>query len=786
MGVTQNYQASVKDFVQRVASSGDIHFRFSSRSNALDGIKGHQKLQKSRPDGYIPECSVEDQLLDQGINLIIKGRADGYIPDLENFLVEEIKTIRVSTDKIPVSVSKLHWAQLEVYGCLLARQHEVKQLTLRLTYYHIDEQREYNFDTLWLVEDLEARYEQMAESYLQYLRQLLAWRAQRDASIEQMSFPYDEFRAGQRQMAVSVYRSMQANQQLVLQAPTGIGKTMASLFPAVKALRELSYDKVFYLSAKTSGQQMAQTAVQDMKQQGLLLRDVSLTAKEKICFNPGTPCDPDYCEYARGYYDKLPAVVTEVVKDKTSLTRDRIETLAREASICPFELSLDLSELADLVICDYNYVFDPGVYLRRYFDEKPMAYGLLMDESHNLVDRGRDMFSATFEKDDVLALKNQVKAAGFQDQVLIKALDGINREILAIIKPLKPQLKQSASAAVDQFPESLFQKLRRFNEVAESCLEEAIPREYQAALLQLYFDALRFIKVMESAESGYAHIISQEGRGTRLKLFCLNPGPGLALGFERMKSSICFSATLSPQPYFNTLMGVNEAANWYQIPSPFDPDKFGVFVTSFISTTYQQRNNSLYDLVDLIATVIKAKAGNYLVFFPSHAYLGMVQQKFVERHPEVSLLVQQPIMADEERSSFLDGFKAEEQVLGFAVMGGIFAEGIDLKGSRLIGAIVVGVGLPQVGVERNLIRQYFDQPAFEGAGFEYAYQYPGMNKVLQTAGRVIRSETDKGIVCLVDHRFNESRYQRLFPENWQPQQVKNLLQLEQKLGEFWR
>lgn len=764
-------KVSVKSLVQRAEQSGDIHFRFSSRSNAVDGIRGHQKLQKTRGEGYVAEQSVADIVHYPEFELHIGGRADGYYPDPTAFIVEEIKTLRVDVQKLPDPIKKVHWAQAKVYGFLLGQLHDVREVTIRLTYFNLDESKEYCFDDIWSMESLGIEYRRLVDRYANFVQRMLDWQRVRDPSIEAMALPYGEFRLGQRDMAVSVYRAMQAKQQLVMQAPTGIGKTIGSLFPAIKALREMDYQRLFYLSAKTSGQQMAATAIQDLRNNGLKIRDVTLTAKEKICFNPGVPCDPDYCEYAKGYYDKLPRVLEAAMEDTGRFDRDRIESLARDHSVCPFELSLDLTDIADVIIGDYNYVFDPTVYLRRHFDE-PGTFGLLMDESHNLVDRGRDMFSASLCKEDILAIKRSV---GGLDPKLKKALNAVNRQMLEVVRPVEQ------AAQFSSFPEGLYRSLRRFIEVAEVWLDE---QQGNPELLQLYFDVLRFSRVAEEADQDYAYLVDKSRGRTVLKLFCVNPAKGLEAGFGRMSASVCFSATLNPQEYFKTLMGLNENSLWYQIPSPFNANNLGVFTTSFLSTTYNNRTGSLYDLADTLALIVEARRGNYLVFFPSHAYLQMVLEKFRERHPSVDTVSQAASMNDGERTQFLAEFdETETPILGFAVMGGIFGEGVDLKGTRLIGAIVVGVGLPQIGTERNTIRDYFEP---SGKGFEFAYQYPGMNRVLQTAGRVIRSESDRGIVCLIDHRFNDSTYRQLFPGHWQVQQARHQHHLQQLLTEFWQ
>jgi DNA excision repair protein ERCC-2 len=800
MALTANkaaFKISVRDLVEQVERSGDINFRFSTRSSALAGLRGHQRVQKSRGEDYVAEKKLTD-LVERGeLVLQVSGRVDGYFPLQQPMLVEEIKTTRSRADMIPASVRSLHWGQARVYAWLLARDHGLaadENIEVRLCYLQLDDDSEYLLSSTWTVAALAGYYQQLVDRYVAFLQGLARWQTVRDASITAMVFPYPQYRSGQRDMAVSIYRAMHAGTQLILQAPTGIGKTMGALFPAIKALSAATYDKLFFVSAKTSGHQVAARAVADLRSAGLQLRDITLTAKDKICFTPGAPCDAEHCQYALGYYDKLAAVMAEVMADNQSLDRSYIEAKARAHQLCPFELELDLSLLADVVICDYNYVFDPAVYLRRYFDNPEQRYGLLIDEAHNLVDRGRDMFSADISKDQLLDLKRQLQ---LHLPDVARSLGAANNQIMALLRPLRATFDQTGAVQCSEPPEKLLQALRRFSSAAETWLQQNQEAPFATSLLQVYFASLRFIRIAEAYDKHYTCLVLQQRGGIVVKLYNINPGPGLATALSRVRSVVGFSATLMPQAYFQTLMGIAVDARWYQIESPFDPANLGVFSTSYISTTYRDRGNSLYELVDTIATVIEQQAGNYLVFLPSFYYLDEVREKFVERYAAVPCVTQTPGMDEQARQDFLQQFddcSAEENVsadkhrktlVGFAVMGGVFGEGIDLKGRRLIGVIIAGVGLPQLGIERDVIKDYFEQSGSSGQGFEFAYQYPGMNRVLQAAGRVIRSDTDRGIICLIDNRFNESRYRQLMPAGWQVKTARNRDMLARAVAAFW-
>ncbi len=787
LGTPTHFKISVRELVEQTERSGDINFRFSARSSALAGIRGHQRVQKSRGDDYVAEKRVADLVTSHDLCLEVSGRVDGYFPTQLPMLVEEIKTLRADPRLIPESLQRLHWGQVKVYAYLLGRDHELKlsdPVVVRLCYLQLDDDAESLLTQTLTMRELGDYYQLLVTRQITFLARLAGWQARRDKSIEQLAFPYSEYREGQRDMAVSVYRAMQSSGQLVLQAPTGIGKTMGVLYPAIKGLPTGKLEKLFFLSAKTSGQALAAGAVADMRQQGLQLRDITLTAKNKICFTPGAPCDAEHCQYAVGYYDKLGKVMDEVLLEDQALTREVIEAKARVHQMCPFELELDLSLTADVVICDYNYVFDPAVYLRRYFDGPNQHYGLLIDEAHNLVDRGREMFSAEIKKNAYLDLRRQLPV---ELPLMARSLAAVNAQFLALLKIDKPGFAQAGYRVIPELPQRLVQAVRKFTLAAEDWLQQNQVADFSEELLPLYFDSLRFLRIAETFDQHYNCLMIERPQGVAMKLFNVNPGPGLAEGFRRVNAAVAFSATLMPQTYFQALMGIEADASWYQIESPFDSKNLGVFATSYISTTYRDRGNSLYALADTIAAVVAQRAGNYMVFFPSFAYLKEVRDKFVERYPNSVCVSQTPAMDETARMEFLHRFEVQgdSTLVGFAVMGGIFGEGIDLKGRKLIGVIIAGVGLPQLGIERDVIRDYFEQSGQAGQGFEFAYQYPGMNRVLQTAGRVIRTETDRGIICLVDNRFNESRYRRLMPNQWQVKLSRNREILANAVAEFW-
>lgn len=773
---------SVRSLVEFVLQSGDITpGGFQRRDRAQLGTQGHKQVQRNRPEGYQSEVEVTYRVIDSDPPLEVRGRIDGLYPHFEPVTLEEIKTTTLSLDLVHENHNPLHWAQAQCYAFMLAHRQNLGSICIHLTYYHLDSRQEVTFQRTFTYAELESFFQDLIHSYLNWFRRVSAWQALRDQSIQQLDFPYDEYRPGQREMAVAVYKAIRDRDRLYVQSPTGVGKTIAALFPAVKALGQGLAAKIFYLTAKTPGRTVAEKALEDMHRAGLHLKSVTLTAKEKICFCPPVNCDPEICPFARGYFDKVKIALAEMDQHQ-AFTRPVIEAIARQYEICPFEFSLDLALWVDCIICDYNYVFDPRVYLHRFFDFDSEPYIFLIDEAHNLPDRARAMYSAELEKQTVLELQRSLKP---HLPELSKKLGVINKLLLETRKACQAQGK---NALVEYAPpEALLKAVREFSQKAEDWLVLNISTEFRLALLEFYFQSLNFIRTAEYFDSYYVSYFERQGQGDlKAKIFCLDPAPMLAAPLERSRATIFFSATLLPIEYFMKLL--TGAANhpWRVFQSPFPPENACLLIHNQISTRYEQRADSYAAIAEAIETVCSAHAGNYLVYFPSYAYLSAVLEQLKEKLPESQLLVQDRAMTEAEREAFLARFStgSAETLVGLAVMGGIFGEGIDLVGDRLIGVVVVGVGVPQLGLERDLIKAYFDEQG--GNGFAFAYQYPGFNRVLQATGRVIRTETDQGVIVLLDERFMHARYRQLFPAHWRGHQVVvNPQALKKKLDRFW-
>ncbi len=773
---------SVRGLVEFVLQAGDITpGGFQRRDRAQLGMQGHKRVQRSRPEGYESEVEIAYQVEGADPPLEVRGRIDGVYACEEPVILEEIKTTTLSLELVNEQHNPLHWAQAQCYAFIYARQRQLNEIDIHLTYYHLDSREEKTFARRCTLAELEAFFSSLIDPYLDWHRKLLARQSRRDRSIQQLAFPYDEYRPSQREMAVAVYKAIRANDRLYIQSPTGVGKTIAALFPAVKALGQGLAAKIFYLTAKTSGRLAAEKALDDMDTAGLHLKSVTLTAKEKICFCPPVNCDPEICVFARDYFSKVKRALEEI-DQRQAFTRPVIEEIARQYQICPFEFSLDLALWVDCIICDYNYVFDPRVYLHRFFDLSIEPYIFLVDEAHNLPDRARSMYSAELDKKTVLNLQRTLKP---RLPALAKKLSAINKMMLEIRKACQAEGRQ---ALVEREPpEALLKAVREFSQEAENWLVLNQAAEFRQELLEFYFLCSNYLRTAEYFNASYVSYFERQGQaGLKAKLFCLDPAPMLAAPLERSQSAVFFSATLLPLDYFMQLLtgAANHPRRIFQ--SPFPVENASLLIHNGISTKFAQRADSYAAIASAIEAVCSARVGNYLVFFPSYAYLNAVLELLKERLPERQLLVQDRGMAEADRETFLAQFSPgnPETLVGLAVMGGIFGEGIDLVGERLIGAVVVGVGVPQVCLENDLIKEYFDRQ--NGSGFAYAYQYPGFNRVLQATGRVIRAEADRGIIVLIDERFTHDRYRRLFPNHWRGLKVvRNIDEIKEILAGFW-
>lgn len=769
---------SVRNLVEFILRSGDISSGFVSMSRAWEGTRAHTKLQKSYDGNYLPEVSLKKIIEFDDYNLIIEGRADGIFHEEDNIIIDEIKTVTHELELIDENYNFQHWAQAMCYGYIYGEENNLEKLIVQLTYIQLDSDEIKKLRKTFDIEELRSFFHDLIEKYRIWADYSNEWISLRDESIKSLSFPFPFYRKGQRQMAAAVYRAIRDENILFAQAPTGIGKTISSVFPAVKAMGEGITAKMFYLTAKTTTQSVAEEAFEKMRQGGLQFISITITAKDKVCFKGERDCNPKYCEYAKGHFNRINDALMDILQKEKGINRETLLFYAEKHKVCPFEYSLDLSLWADGVICDYNYLFDPNASLKRFFSDKKTNFTFLIDEAHNLVDRGREMYSAELHKKDFLSLKRLMKE---KSKELYNSCNSINKYFIDI----KKRLGEKINYVCQEEDKDLYCLLNSFVIKADKYLAMNDNNNIEQELMDAYFNVLNFLKISELYDEHYTTYIEKFSNDIKLKLFCLDPSLLISQVLKKGRAGIFFSATLLPMDYFFEILGGGENSKSIYLSSPFDVKNRCLLVADNVATRYSKRENSYDQIVDYINSTIIKKQGNYIVFFPSYKYMEEVYERFMEKHPDYNANIQSPGMTEEEKSNFIDFFEPNPKKynIGFCVLGGVYSEGIDLMDDRLIGVIIVGVGLPQLCLERDIIRDYFETK--KGKGFEYSYMYPGMNKVMQAAGRLIRSETDRGIILLLDERFSRWDYQKLFPKEWFPHKRVHENSISKVLEDFW-
>ncbi len=776
---------SVRSLVEFILREGDIDNRTGGGPDAEAmqlGGKIHRRIQKRMGPEYHAEVPLKTEVECEGFLLRIEGRADGIIDDDGTTVIDEIKGVLCALDKIQEPIG-VHLAQAKCYAWMYSRQHDSARMGVQMTYCQMETEEIKRFRQEYTFEELDIWFTALVREYEKWARFQVEWRQVRNASAKEAVFPF-AYREGQKELAASVYRTILRKKKLFIQAPTGVGKTMAAVFPAVKAVGEGLGEKIFYLTAKTITRTVAEQAFSKLKEQGLRCKVITLTAKEKICFCEKTECNPDDCPYAKGHYDRVNDAIYELLTDTDEMSRDALEAQAKKYRVCPFEMALDVSVWVDVVICDYNYVFDPDAHLRRFFSEGVSGeYLFLIDEAHNLVERGRQMYSAQIYKEDFLTVKRLVKTESLR---LAKRLEECNRILLAMKKECENyQVLESISP--------IYLKLMNVMSEMEDYLEDCTDREVRDRVLDLYFSVRSFLNIYERLDDSYViYCELQHDNRFMLKLFCVNPASGLQAFLDMGRSAVFFSATLLPIQYYKRLLSTEKDNYAIYAESSFDPANRLLVSGVDVSTRYTLRTDEMYGkYAQYIRRTVKAKKGNYLAFFPSYRFMEAVYDVFLELQTEeeknkTECVLQSQFMNEEAREIFLETFEEtrEGSLVGFCVMGGVFSEGIDLDREKLIGAFIVGTGLPQVCNEREILKNYFDKEGMQG--FDYAYLYPGMNKVLQAAGRVIRTEEDKGVILLLDERFRERRCRETFPREWKDCTVCRLEEIEKRTADFWK
>jgi len=755
----QRFSLSVRELVAYLPQGGDLSGAFFSSGRSVAGIHAHQILQKSRPEHYKPEVPVAHTVEIENYVIEIGGRIDGIFHFSDHDMLEEIKSTSRDLASFENSQNPGHWAQLKIYAYIYAAPKKLAQVETCLTYVQLGSNQTREIRKSFEFEALSAYFDALVLHFTTHTDDRIRWREKRNRSINAAVFPYPGYRKGQRHMAVQVFQAVKESRQLLVQAPTGIGKTLAAVFPAIKAVGEGLIERVFYLAARSTGKQVAEETIAALQRRGLRFKCLSLTAKEKICFNPGAACNGEECEFARGYYDRIDTALAYGLGNDL-LNRHHIETIAWQHRVCPFELSLDMSLHADCIVCDYNYAFDPHAYLRRFFQIVEEDYLFLVDEAHNLVDRSRNMFSADISRqlftDGKKALKDE-----------LPKLQRFLIEIESWMVTFRDS-QEGKFLSTTELPEVLISLLRQLAAESEAWLSLNIKAFYREAVLDLFFTCSRFLKVSELFDERYAVCYDFSKGDIYINLFCIDPSSHLQKRLAGIRSAVFYSATLTPMNYFKGIFGCDPSLPELILPSPFPRENFTLMVADGISTFFKNREQTKDRIAEMIAGFVGREQGNYLVFFPSYNYLDKVLSVFRQTGADLDIVSQETGMSEREREDFIGQFSHDNTrtLVGFAVLGGVFGEGIDLVGDRLAGAVVVSVGMPPPTPERELIRNYFDES--RDAGWEFAYVFPGFNRVLQAAGRVIRTETDRGAVLLIDRRFGSARYRSMFPVDWRP------------------
>ena len=842
----QELHTSVRNLVEFILRGGDIDNRSGRMITdaMMEGSKIHRKIQRSMGEDYQAEVPLALTIEAEEYMLVIEGRADGiaygefpnqnsekeaYTQDTfldrtgkseEMVYIDEIKGVyrNVATMEAPVYV---HKAQAMCYAYIYALQNHLDQIGVQMTYCNLDTEDVKLFQEVFAWDALADWFGNLIAEYRKWADWQIMWRRKRQESIQNLEFPYP-YREGQRKLVGDVYRTIHRGKNLFLQAPTGVGKTISTIFPAVKAVGEELADRIFYLTAKTITATVAKETFGLLREQGYQAKIIQLTAKEKLCLCGNTAieqeaadqdnpypdfpqikleCNPQNCPYAKGHFDRVNDAVFELLQASDLFTREEILAQARKHRVCPFELSLDVATWCDNILCDYNYVFDPNVYLKRFFqDSSKEKYLFLVDEAHNLVDRSREMYSATLYKEDILAVKKIMKP---HNQAIARTLDKCNKAMLDFKRECE---NYSVCESVGVLTFYLMRLVSQMEEFFEK------PREFpdKKKVLDFYFELRNFVNIYDLVDENYViYDEMQEDGRFMIKLFCVDPSKNLQKCIDKSVSTIFFSATLLPINYYKRLLSTKEDNYAIYAQSTFDETQRLLAFGRDVSTKYTRRGPAEYEkIARYIRAAIRSKKGNYMVFFPSYKMMQDVYDVFVrvERESDtrngvavsdeqniaeesleesLTIIMQHSNMNEAEREEFLQAFEQEDggTLVAFCVMGGIFGEGIDLKNDRLIGAVIVGTGLPQISNEREILKQYYDKQGL--SGFDYAFRYPGINKVLQAAGRVIRTQEDRGIIVLLDERFLQSDYNALYPREWKNRIVGNVETVDAEICKFW-
>lgn len=765
---------AVRELVEFVFRSGSINSQYRSAKRASDGTKIHNILQKkhkkiAKHNGltYDSEVAVGVKGEYKEFDFNIDGRIDGVVEEFnkdgtkKRLHIEEIKSSS-NIDNILEDFAHWHFAQAKCYGYMYALAENFSEITVNLTYCQIDSLEEKTFEKEFSFNELKEFFYDVLEAYYKWHKLLYDNAIKRNATIKKLKFPFDSFRKGQRDFSVAVYKTLYSRKKIFAQAPTGTGKTVSTIFPAIKFMGEedLLFGKIFYATAKTITKQNAEFIINKMRENGLFIKAINLTAKDKICLCDEKSCTPEKCIYADGHFDRVNDALFDIITNEEMISKDTIVDYAIKYNVCPFELSLDVTSFCDLIICDYNYIFDPSAQLKRFFGEEVKGdFIVLVDEAHNLSDRAREMYSSEISRNEISDL---IKVFRQKKSPLYKSI----LKLYNFLFLSERKVGDEKAILNKNYPDYLVNLLQNIQAQCDKWLVKNEKSKYYENVLDLFFKVIDFLRIIDFFSKDYIVLSFYDDDDFKIKLLCVNPSNILKNQEKKFLSSVFFSATLTPIDYFIDILGGDKSDNKISINSPFKKENLKVTVDTSISTKYKHRYNNIPMLCEKIYSATVKMIGNHFVFFPSYEYMEKVFDFFKDKYSGLNVCIQPRNMTEEDKEQFLDKFtdNPKDTFIAFAVMGGVFSEGIDLTGDRLCGAIIVGVGLPLITLERDIIKEYYNR--INGKGFDYAYTYSGFIKVMQSAGRVIRTEDDKGYVLLIDSRFGEWKYKELMPSWW--------------------
>ena len=774
----QSKKVSVRELVAFVHNEESIDNRKQSNHTALEGSKIHRKLQQSMDENYQSEVSLKTVYQGKQFDIQLEGRCDGIWQKENQIIIDEIKTGEHTFEQLEDATLQLFMAQAKIYAYIYALQEKLEEVVVMVRYFCTQDEKIDEYQNQYSFDELNNYYQETMKEYEKWLIFLDKYRQNRQKKLQALQFPYNNYRKGQRELSIAVYRTLSQEKCLFMEAPTGTGKTLSTLFPALKAMGEYNQGRIFYLTAKTITRQVALDTMKLFEEQQSEIKTIEISAKEKICFMNECKCNPDYCPFAKNYYQKQKLAIWDLLNNGHFYSREQISEVAKKYECCPFELSLDLSLYSDVIVCDYNYLFDPQVYLKRFFELEETDSYFLVDEGHNLISRAREMYSKALSLQLIKDFKKLLPKHHRKHHKILQ-------QFIEYCEESRKLLKDQDYLFQKELPDKLIDLGYRWSEYFRDFLLE-LKDEIPTWLQNLYFDLMSFLKVSEYYDDHFSFLVELVNHELQFKIFCLDPAHFIKQKLDFGKGSVLFSATLSPVQYYqNLLVGHTDDLTFRQ-SSPFNQNQFQVLVADYLPMTYKYRSQVVDSLCELIKKATDIKAGNYFCFFPSFSYMEEVYQRYIQLYPEAEVLIQSRELKDVEKEAFLANFQAqnEQVVLGFCVLGGVFSEGIDLKKNRLIGSIIVSVGLPQISKEQEELKKYFDEKNQQG--FYYIYQLPGFNKIMQAAGRVIRTEEDRGVIMLIDQRFSRKDYMQLYPTHWSKGVVvHDLNSMLNQLKQFW-